>query len=711
MDSIHKALSDGREQSLTSPSGMELSDLASESVIVSDAYGVIRYWNAASEILYGWPAMAMIGQNVAALCAPGRHDPEHDRMLLREGRWEGVLRRRNLAGTEVAAAVRQVVRRDATGTLLDIVEFGRNAGAVSQATVMRLDAELQGCLAACWELDTSGARPVLDTIAALRSRGTPVDLDQHPAWVEELLTATRISAVNDRAVRMFGAHAGLEQMLGQPVGAFWPAENRLILATLLDLVANGRSRLETRKIVSSGTIRNPTIRAWHAADPKPQGAVFVTISGAANDDRTSWELEASEERYRKLIQYLPTALWQIDSRRAGEAFDRLRANGISDIAAYLEQNPDLVEHAKDVVRVTEVNRDAVSLFRAGNAADLIQPVRYIFAATPGLARRVMVAHFEGRRNFIEETKIRAFDGAMIDVLFTVIYPVLPEQLDTTFITMQDISERLNTEQQLRKLQADFAHAGRIATLGELATSIAHEINQPLTAIMTNGETSLRWLARPDRNAERVTQLTTRIVSNARRAGEIIHRIRGMATKHEPEKRLISLNEVVEEALLFIRHDIDSKSIALSTAYDHGLPRVLGDRIQLQQVIINLLVNSVQAIVQSGQSTRRIDIRTTIDGEGSVIFSIVDNGPGVVAADLGHIFESFFSTKESGIGIGLSICQSIIAAHGGSISGTNRPDGGAHFHFTLPAITGPVCRADDVMYQAWQPANQAAARTL
>lgn len=662
---------------------MELSDFASESVIVGDEHGVIKYWNAASEALYGWPAMAMIGQNLAALRAPGQHGAEQTSALLREGRWEGMLRRRNLAGAEVTVAVRQIVRRDTAGALVDIVEFGRNAGAVSEAAIMRQDAELQAYLAACWDLDISAARSVLHAIGELRSRGIIDDLDEHPEWVEKLLTATRISAVNDRAVRMFGAHAGLEQMVGRPVGAFWPAESRSVLATMLEAVAGDRSRLETRKIVSSGTIRNPVIRAWHCAEPKPPGTVFVTINGEANDDRMSWELQASEERYRKLIQYLPTALWQVDSRRAGEVFDQLRANGVRDIAAYLDRNPDLVEHAKDFVRVTEVNHDAVALFRARNAADLINPVRYIFAAAPGLAKRVMTAHFEGRRNFFEETRILAFDGTIIDVLFTVTYPVLPEQLDTTFITMQDISERLNTEQQLRKLQADFAHTGRIATLGELATSIAHEVNQPLAAIVTNGETSLRWLARTDQNTEKLIQLTSRIVSSARRAGEIIHRIRGMAAKHEPEKHLIDLNEVVEEALLFIRHDIDSKSVALSTTFGAGLPRVMGDRIQLQQVIINLLVNSVQAMALSGQPTRRIDIQTSIDESGSIAFSIFDNGPGVAAADLDHIFDSFFSTKDAGIGIGLAICQSIISAHGGRISGSNRANGGAHFRFALP----------------------------
>src|SRR5262245_50739359 len=168
---VHKAVAGGHEHPFTSPPGMELSDFASESVIVSDEHGVIKYWNAASEALYGWPAMAMIGQNLAALGAPGRDDGEYGSALLREGRWEGVVRRRNLAGAEVTAAVRQIVRRDTAGTFLDVVEYGRSAGGMSEASTERLDADLQGHLAACFELDTSPARPVLHAIGELRSRG------------------------------------------------------------------------------------------------------------------------------------------------------------------------------------------------------------------------------------------------------------------------------------------------------------------------------------------------------------------------------------------------------------------------------------------------------------------------------------------------------------------------------------------------------------
>jgi len=306
-DVPQRAASHGRNPSSVSPPGLELADFASESIIVCDMQGVIQYCNAASEALYGWPAMAMIGQAIRAF-AVDQSDADSERMLLREGRWEGVVHRRGQNGTHIVAAVRQIVRRDTNGTPLDIVEFGRNAGEISQFATIRMDAELQSSLAASWELDTSPARAVLDRMIELRRIGVSIDLNQHPDWVEELLVATRIVAVNDRAVRMFGAHAGHEQMVGQSIGKFWPAESRSVLATLLASAATDRSRLETRKMVSSGTVRAPIIRAWHAAEPKPAGVVFVTVQGAADDDRTSWELQASEERYRKLIQYLPTAL-------------------------------------------------------------------------------------------------------------------------------------------------------------------------------------------------------------------------------------------------------------------------------------------------------------------------------------------------------------------------------------------------------------------
>ncbi len=243
----------------------------------------------------------------------------------------------------------------------------------------------------------------------------------------------------------------------------------------------------------------------------------VNINGVASEDRTVWELRVSEDRYRQLIHYMPTALWQVDTSAARQSFDRLRSEGVTDIAAFLDTHPELVEFVKEVVCVTEVNQAAVSLFRGQRATDLIKPVAYLFTAAPQMAKRIIIAHFEDQRNYTEQTKIVTLDGQTRDVIFSVTFPVPPEQLDTSFITVLDVTERLRTETQLRQLQADYARAARISTLGELATSIAHEVKQPLAAIITNAETSLRWLNRVDVSAPKIKQLTTSIISSAHRA--------------------------------------------------------------------------------------------------------------------------------------------------------------------------------------------------
>ena len=297
-----------------------------------------------------------------------------------------------------------------------------------------------------------------------------------------------------------------------------------------------------------------------------------TAAGAETTDRTRAGADrASEDKYRKLIFFMPTALCQVDSRAAGAAFERLRADGVRDIATYLDAHQELVEIACDTVLVTEVNREAVSLFNGASPAELIRPVRYLFAATPNMAKRVMVSHFEGHRSYTEEAKIITFDGQAAR------RHILGDLSDAAGAAghhlhhHHGITERLLTEAQLRQLQADYAHAARISTLGEVATSIAHEVKQPLAAIVTNGETALRWLERDDLNVAKVKQLTGRIVESAYHASEIVQRIRLMAVRAEPERVALNLKAVTAEAVSFIRHDIESKHIALSIDISKALP--------------------------------------------------------------------------------------------------------------------------------------------
>jgi two-component system, LuxR family, sensor kinase FixL len=248
-----------------------------------------------------------------------------------------------------------------------------------------------------------------------------------------------------------------------------------------------------------------------------------------------------------------------------------------------------------------------------------------------------------------------------------------------------VVEARKSQAALHAAQTSLAHASRVATLAELSATIAHEVKQPLAAIVMTAETSLRWLSRDEPNIAKVEQLMRHVVSAARRASDIVQHIRSMATKHEPELTPIDLSEVVDEALLLIRHEIESKSIDLSVKLGVGLPFALADRIQLQQVIVNLLVNSIHAVTQVEGSMRRISLEAGADKDDAVFFSIRDSGPGIPDENLDRVFESFFTTKKDGMGIGLAICQSVITTHGGSIAVSNHPEGGAQFRFTLPAM--------------------------
>lgn len=663
-----------------------LADLASESVIVCDVRGFIRYWNPASEALYGWPALAVVGHRLDEFIPEHDLEEGHWQQLLREGTWQGIVRRHTAAGASFTASVRQTVRYKASGLPHDIVEYGKG---ISSGAAKSGDAEYTAphrATAACWELDVSEVRDDLERIA-LADGDTGALLASDPDGLERLLARCRIVNVNEKAVRIFGGTADRLKLIARPILDFWPSQCRPMLVELLAMVLTQQSwRItQTRAMHSDGPLRNASAAAWRSLDQSRANTIYLMISGILSDDRSARELHAGEDRYRKLIHHMPTALWQVDARASGEVFDRLRSEGVTDIASFLDAHQELIELANDVVRVTEVNREAVALFRGKGTADLIRPVRYLFAATPDMAKRVMVAHFEGRRNFSEQAKILTFDGQLRDVILSVTFSTPPEQLDTTFLTMLDITERLRIEAQLQRLEADYAHAARISTLGELATSIAHEVKQPLAAIVTNAETSLRWLERDNLNAEKVKQLTNRIVSSAYRANEIIQRIRGLAARKEPERKALDLHEVAEEALTFIRHDIEFRRIAWSIDAAPGPAMVLGDRVQLQQVIVNLLVNSIQAVSQGDRAIRRISIAVAVIEGGLIELSVRDTGPGIAGEAMVRLFESFFTTKPGGVGIGLAICQSIIRSHGGSIRADNQPGGGACFSFTLPAF--------------------------
>lgn len=563
-------------------------------------------------------------------------------------------------------------------------EAGREGRAFAEAALLPRstethDTDINRFDTVCCALDVSCARAAITAVADGAGRSD---------WVDAVLAGTRIADVNQRTAHMLGPYEGRDRMIGQPVTAFWPSEGRTVLAELIvAAVADYPSGAPRTRKVTSVAFSDPLLTVWTAEDHQCPDIVFLSLAGTLIDDRSHWTLLASDERYRNLIHHLPCALLQVDSTAMTAIFDKLRRDGISDIGPYLDDKPELAIHSRNIVQVTDANRNAVQLFAADCADRLIGSVDYLFVASPETAKRVITAHFDGRRSYAERMKIRTFDGRLRDVELSVTYPTLPERLDVTLLSLEDVTDRLRTEAQLRQLQADYSRTARISMLGELATSIAHEVNQPLAAIVTNAETSLRWLSREDPNLAKVSQLTARIAGSARHASDVVQRIRGMAARRAPELAVLDLNGIVDEALIFVRHEIEARSIELSVRHRGDLPQVRGDRVQLQQVVVNLLLNAVQAIAQGDPPGGQIDVSTASSADGTATFAIHDSGPGVAEENLDRIFGSFFTTKEEGIGIGLAICQSIITAHGGALAVTNHRDGGALFHFSLPAAEG------------------------
>jgi PAS domain S-box-containing protein len=249
----------------------------------------------------------------------------------------------------------------------------------------------------------------------------------------------------------------------------------------------------------------------------------------------------------------------------------------------------------------------------------------------------------------------------------------------------------HAEQALRKAQAELAHVARVTTLGELTASIAHEVNQPLAAVVANAEASLRWLDRPTPDIDAVRRSVEWIIDDGNRAGEVIRRVRALANKTEIEKGALDVNDLVSEVIALVQRELISHGVSLQTELAPTPPRVLADRVQLQQVIINLVMNGIEAMQSVTDRPRELVIRSREDETQQVFVSVTDCGVGISAENADRLFNAFFTTKASGMGMGLSICRSIVEAHDGRLWAAANAPHGATFQFTLPVNADTASR--------------------
>ncbi|RTE93670.1 ATP-binding protein [Bradyrhizobium sp. LVM 105] len=424
------------------------------------------------------------------------------------------------------------------------------------------------------------------------------------------------------------------------------------------------------------------------ADSIAASLVVISLTIAAQR-KTNAELERSEQRYRQLFSRMPIALRQLDASGLVVLFRKLRAEGVKDLGAYFDNHPEFLRTCMDALTFQEANERAVQMFGGGVDGFVGRSMADTWRERPDTFRRAMESRYRGETNFEEETKMVTWDGRIVDVLFTTARVGPINDLEISLVGTIDISQRLRAQQKLQQVQAEFAHAARVSMLGELTASIAHEVNQPLAAIATNGAAGLRWLNRPTPDIVEIRKTIENIVVDAQRAANIVARIRGMASRRPPEQASLSFDEIIREALVFLRHELESRAVTILHRPDPSAPQVLGDRTQLQQVIVNLAINAVQAMTQAGYDDRRIVISTVTQDATTLCCSVEDNGPGIATEHVDRLFESFFTTKDSGMGMGLPICRSIVEAHGGRIGAEGHgANGGARFWFTLP-IAAPA----------------------
>ena len=263
----------------------------------------------------------------------------------------------------------------------------------------------------------------------------------------------------------------------------------------------------------------------------------------------------------------------------------------------------------------------------------------------------------------------------------------------------DLSERKRSEEALRRRetdlresQAELAHVSRVVTMGELTASIAHEVNQPLSAALNNASACLRWMAAND--PEEARQSASLVISNVRRAGEIIAGIRALAKKAPPQKEPLDINETILEVFALVRNALHSSHVSLETELANDLPVIIGDRVQLQQVILNLLINAIEAMAEIEEDPRilRVSSKRTIelsDNSEHLLIAVRDSGPGLDMKSLNRLFDTFYTTKPQGLGMGLGISRSIIEAHGGRLWAEANVPKGALFQFTLPIFAGAM----------------------
>jgi PAS domain S-box-containing protein len=472
--------------------------------------------------------------------------------------------------------------------------------------------------------------------------------------------------VNAASERLLGYSS--EELRSMSIAELTHEDDRDTTLPLFDELTSGQRKdyhVTKRYRCKDGSVK--WLSATVTRVPDPEGGPDLTASIVADiteQKRIEEELRASEERWRSIFEHSVVGIGTTDRERR-----------------YLSANPAL----QKMLGYSEEELRGLTLAEVTHPDDR------------DATDRGLDAVWEGRQEsyHIEKRMIRK-DGGVIWVDITGA-PVPGTESNPEFLPaiVVSVTEQKRAEEALRVSRAELARVSRLTTMGELTASIAHEVNQPLAAIVASGNACRRWLASDQPNLDRARDSVDRMIRDAHRASEIITRIRSMTRKAPPAQLPVDINDVIADVLSFARGELLAKDILIRPALLEGLPSIMGDRVQLQQVVLNLVMNAVEAMASITDRERVLAIRSQRADDGSPIVTVEDSGLGLDAANADRIFDAFFTTKPGGMGMGLSISTSIVEAHGGRLWASPNLPHGTTFHFTLPIGGGTKAHSDKV----------------
>lgn len=539
----------------------------------------------------------------------------------------------------------------------------------------------------------------ITTVLSLRDRSTRTTLSEQ-ARILELSHDTVIIRDSDDVILYW--NDGAEQLYG------WTRREAIgrRCQTLLrcdfpepeikaDLNRCGQWSGEITRVRRDGTRLVLASRWLLRRDPEGRTIGMIESSADLTDQRrANAERLASEERFRTMFETAGFATWVSDWSQTL----RMAMDGCGEpdkLEDWLLARPELIKDAIRKAVIRNANVEAASLFQAPSPSNLIGANlcgRYLPDGMRAFAH--ILTKLAGGADCVEsETRLVTLEGRVVDVVLRVTLLPEGERWSNMLVMAFDVTERNEARARLEQTMAELAHAGRVSILGQLAASIAHEVNQPLTAIINYGKSAKRWLSRPEPEIDELTECLERIVASGVRAAEVISRVRSLARKEVPRSEPLNVSELVEDALNLFQREARAADVVLRyVELEADLPPVMGDRVQIQQVLANLLMNGVQAMRGPAWESRELTVATELTSDGAVRVSVRDHGPGFAVDAIDRVFEPFYTTKSDGMGMGLSICRSIVEAQGGQMMASNNGGAGATVAFTLPTAQGAAVEA-------------------